>query len=485
MFISLKEESHSITETLQQKDQMDSAKLTCCICLDLLKSPATIPCGHSYCMNCIKSCWDREDQKGVYSCPQCRKKFTMRPGLVKNIVLAELVEDLKKTGLQAAPADHYYAGPEDVTCDVCSGRKMKAVKSCLVCLASFCEKHIQPHYESFTFSKHKLVEVSAKPQQNFSSRHDEVRKILFDKYKRDPNAAERTEKPEFEVMRQQLKQRLQNREKDVKLLPQKMRGISVSDDKAEEDSEASLPSSDKKRVKSRPLSVPLPPGPDPVPVGGVAPNMKKLIKIFNKDKPAPVPTSTPTKICGKCGKDLSSTQPALKAMGKAFHPSCFCCMSCHRPLQGMQFYDKEGSPECKRCYVTSLASCSQCGEKITDHILKAMGKCFHVRCFLCSTCSCTLDGLPFIAGEDNKPYCIQDYHKHFSPQCEACKEPIVPAQGSEERVKLVALGKNYHIECYQCEDCARPFSSEEDKYQGYPLDGRFLCIKCHTKRTRK
>uniref|UniRef100_A0A3B5LCP2 Uncharacterized protein n=1 Tax=Xiphophorus couchianus TaxID=32473 RepID=A0A3B5LCP2_9TELE len=188
---------------------MDSAKLTCCICLDLLKSPATIPCGHSYCMNCIKSCWDREDQKGVYSCPQCRKKFTMRPGLVKNIVLAELVEDLKKTGLQAAPADHYYAGPEDVTCDVCSGRKMKAVKSCLVCLASFCEKHIQPHYESFTFSKHKLVEVS-KLQDNICPHHEEVMRIfcrtdqqcicylcLMDEHKDHetvPAAAERAEK---------------------------------------------------------------------------------------------------------------------------------------------------------------------------------------------------------------------------------------------------------------------------------------------------
>uniref|UniRef100_A0A3P9N5E0 Zyxin n=1 Tax=Poecilia reticulata TaxID=8081 RepID=A0A3P9N5E0_POERE len=254
---------------------------------------------------------------------------------------------------------------------------------------------------------------------------------------------------------------------------QKMECISVSDDKTEEDSKASFPSSDKRRVKSRPLSVPLPPGPDPVPAGGVSPNMKKLIKNFNKDQPAPVPTSIPTKICGKCGKDLSSTEPALKAMGKLFHPSCFCCKSCHRPLQGMQFYVKEGSPECKCCYVTFLPPCSKCGEKITDRILKAMGKCFHVRCFLCSTCSCNLDGLPFIAGEDDKPYCVQDYHKRFSPQCETCKEPIVPALGSEETVKLVALGKNYHIKCYQCEDCARPFSSEVDKYQGHPM--RLIC----------
>ncbi|MEQ2255654.1 hypothetical protein ILYODFUR_016120 [Ilyodon furcidens] len=471
---------------------MDSAKLSCCICLDVLKRPVTIPCGHSYCMNCISSSWDQEDRKGVHSCPQCRKTFIPRPMLVKNILLAALVEDLKKTGLPAAPPGHCYAGPEDVACDVCTGRKMKAVKYCLVCLASFCEKHLQPHYESLTFRKHKLAEVSAKPQQNSSSRHDEVMKALYEKFKTVSAAAERTEKQkELQVRRLKTQQRIQDQEKVVKLLQQKMEAINVSANKAVEDSEATSPSSVKNPVKSRPLSVLSPPDPVPVPGGGVSTNMKKLqqrekiIKNFNKDKAAPVISSTPSKVCGKCSKVLSSTQPAVKAMDKVFHSSCFCCMSCCRPLQGMQFYNREGSPQCELCYRKSLAACSRCGERITDRVLKAMGKCFHVHCFCCSTCSCTLEGLPFIAGEDNKPYCVQDYHRRFSPLCEICKEPIVPAPGSEEIVKVVALDKNFHIKCYRCEDCVRPLSSEVDKCPGYSLDGRMLCIKCYSKRTKQ
>uniref|UniRef100_A0A3B1KGS9 Uncharacterized protein n=1 Tax=Astyanax mexicanus TaxID=7994 RepID=A0A3B1KGS9_ASTMX len=147
-------------------------QFSCPVCLDLLKEPVAIPCGHSFCKVCINDCWDQEDLKGVYSCPQCRRSFRPRPVVGKNTMLAEVVEKLRKTELQDAGPAPCPAGPGDVECDFCTGRKLAAVKSCLVCLVSFCENHLQPHYTVPALKNHKLIKASRYLQEQICSQHD-------------------------------------------------------------------------------------------------------------------------------------------------------------------------------------------------------------------------------------------------------------------------------------------------------------------------
>ncbi|XP_036437218.1 tripartite motif-containing protein 16-like isoform X2 [Colossoma macropomum] len=169
-------------------------------------------------------------------------------------MLAEVVEKLKKTELQAAPPAHCYAGPGDVECDSCTGRKHKAIKSCLVCLASYCETHLKPHYQSPAFKKHKLVEASKQLQEKICPQHGKLIEIYcrtdqqfvcylctMDEHMGHSTVAavaERKDKQnQLKEMERKSQQRLQEKEKKLQEVKQAVKTLKSSAQAAVEDSE--------------------------------------------------------------------------------------------------------------------------------------------------------------------------------------------------------------------------------------------------------
>ncbi|XP_020490824.2 E3 ubiquitin/ISG15 ligase TRIM25 [Labrus bergylta] len=154
---------------------IEQDQFCCSVCLEILRDPVTIPCGHSYCLDCIEDYWNRAKQKGQYSCPQCRQEFSPRPLLSRNTVLGEVVEKLQHSGFQVPPQNVSKA--EEVKCGECTVRKTKAVKSCLVCLESYCGAHLRVHEDRFHGKAHMLIPASDQLREKLCPQHDKVLRL--------------------------------------------------------------------------------------------------------------------------------------------------------------------------------------------------------------------------------------------------------------------------------------------------------------------
>ncbi|XP_063050485.1 E3 ubiquitin-protein ligase TRIM39-like isoform X2 [Engraulis encrasicolus] len=122
--------------------------LRCPVCAGVLKDPASIPCGHTYCRQCITSFWAQPNQAGYYTCPTCRKRFRTRPDLNSKAPIPQ-----QSQRVCASSAN----GP--TPCDFCLTQKGSAVKFCVTCMASYCETHVRQHYTVPVLQTHRLVEA--------------------------------------------------------------------------------------------------------------------------------------------------------------------------------------------------------------------------------------------------------------------------------------------------------------------------------------
>uniref|UniRef100_A0A668APP4 Uncharacterized protein n=1 Tax=Myripristis murdjan TaxID=586833 RepID=A0A668APP4_9TELE len=125
----------------------------CSICLDVFTDPVSTPCGHNFCKTCITQHWDINTP---CQCPMCKKPFPLRPELHK----------------ASSHSDQQCAKLGEVLCDVCTGTKLKALKSCLVCLASYCETHLEPHQRITGLKTHQLIDPVENLEGRMCKKHD-------------------------------------------------------------------------------------------------------------------------------------------------------------------------------------------------------------------------------------------------------------------------------------------------------------------------
>ncbi|KAK2839904.1 hypothetical protein Q5P01_013644 [Channa striata] len=155
---------------------LSKEQLLCPICLDLFNQPVSIPCGHNFCRDCLKTYW-----RSVYlsQCPMCKQKFYRKPDLKVNTLISEVASQFKKMmehkdENESSNMDHSSRYKGDLSCDVYIGKSVTALKSCLDCFASFCEAH----HVLGTFRKHHLINPLMSMQDTMCKRHEEQQDLF-------------------------------------------------------------------------------------------------------------------------------------------------------------------------------------------------------------------------------------------------------------------------------------------------------------------
>ncbi|KAM4612122.1 E3 ubiquitin/ISG15 ligase TRIM25 isoform 1-T2 [Polymixia lowei] len=216
-----------MASALLEQSSVLQEELTCPVCLDLYRDPHLLPCGHNFCMTCLRRL-KRQAERGRFRCPECRDSHRTSANFQKNFKLANIAEDYRRHGRAAAAAEAAAAASASgdppssslapqpakttfpVPCDYCppagaeasarcsagegasgasgasvsgeggqvlasaSAVSMFAVKTCLKCEVSMCQEHVKPHLELPAFREHPLTE----PLDDFRKRkcldHDEI-----------------------------------------------------------------------------------------------------------------------------------------------------------------------------------------------------------------------------------------------------------------------------------------------------------------------
>uniref|UniRef100_A0A3P9HRY5 Actin-binding LIM protein 2 n=1 Tax=Oryzias latipes TaxID=8090 RepID=A0A3P9HRY5_ORYLA len=172
--------------------------------------------------------------------------------------------------------------------------------------------------------------------------------------------------------------------------------------------------------------------------------------------------------CQNCRKPCKGE--ALRVQNKHFHIKCFVCKVCGGELAQGGFFVRQGEYICTLDYQRLYGTrCFGCQDFIEGEVVSALGKTYHPRCFVCSSCR-----QPFPAGDRvtfNGKECICQKSAlvlvltrliSLFPDCCGCGKEFKNEQS------LVALDKHWHLGCFKCKVCNKVLNAEYISKDGIP-----------------
>jgi len=189
-------------------------------------------------------------------------------------------------------------------------------------------------------------------------------------------------------------------------------------------------------------------------------------------------------ICGEILRERFLTFKDQPICEKDYKNIGHVCTTCQNVIIG-EVYIVDNNYYCEKDFETLIGNgnCSKCGDIVSPDDSLAVGTIlFHHSCLRCTICNKNMEGQQVTLDKNNKVYCAQDYDRMFCSKCAVCNKAIVPRKGETKVQKLRALGKDFHLQCFKCEDCSLVLKPGTPGKECWPIKNHILCYKCNTRR---
>lgn len=185
------------------------------------------------------------------------------------------------------------------------------------------------------------------------------------------------------------------------------------------------------------------------------------------------PVSEAGDLCAGCSQSLGDKK--VTALDQVWHPNCFTCDDCKKPLVLDSFHMVGKDSKRKVCqYCKNRERCYRCDIIIVSSSMELDGKIYHKNCLSCKKCGIQLKSViqrgddfyckACATGKIDKGTGAAAAIAPITNYCRACKKELDKTQET-----IRACNGQWHVACFVCQDCKKPFPNDVfNNKDGYP-----------------
>lgn len=174
-------------------------------------------------------------------------------------------------------------------------------------------------------------------------------------------------------------------------------------------------------------------------------------------------------VCNLCKDPFGPEEGMVNTGGNIWHEDCFVCVQCFQPFPEGVFFEHEGRQYCEHDFKTLYAPCcSGCGDFVIGRVIRAMGQCWHAKCFKCISCHCELADTGFVKSQ-GRPLCKRCNSEVKGGVKKFCGKCSLPIQGDHITYQFQVVHP-HHFNCLKCNKQLTSHCREKE--------GELYCLRC-------